>query len=44
MDCELHSVYEIGDHYAVAGLVYGVHAAGDARPLVFFRGELAGLV
>jgi 3-hydroxy-9,10-secoandrosta-1,3,5(10)-triene-9,17-dione monooxygenase reductase component len=44
MDCELHSVHEIGDHYAVAGLVREVHAVGDAQPLVFFRGELAALV
>lgn len=43
LDCELYSVHELGDHVAVAGLVHSVHAVGDARPLVFFRGELAGL-
>ncbi|MEO3788514.1 flavin reductase family protein [Actinocorallia sp. B10E7] len=40
LDCELDAVYEAGDHVAVTGLVHGGHAAVDAHPLVFFRGEL----
>ncbi|MER5216856.1 flavin reductase family protein [Streptomyces sp. NPDC002838] len=43
MDCELYTVHEVGDHVAVAGLVQHARAVHDARPLVFFRGELAGL-
>ncbi|MFJ9249582.1 flavin reductase family protein [Streptomyces sp. NPDC101776] len=43
LDCELHAVHEVGDHLAVAGLVHDAHASGNARPLVFFRGELAAL-
>jgi len=43
LDCELDAIHEAGDHLAVTGLVHGMHAADGARPLVFFRGELAGL-
>ncbi|MFI6438049.1 flavin reductase family protein [Streptomyces sp. NPDC050759] len=43
LDCELHALHAVGDHVAVAGLVRGAHAVGDAKPLVFFRGELAAL-
>src|SRR5690242_13915280 len=43
MDCELHALHEVGDHFAVTGLVHGGHAVDDARPLLFFRGELATL-
>ncbi|WP_075023095.1 flavin reductase family protein [Actinomadura madurae] len=43
LDCELYAVHEVGDHVAVTGLVHGAHALGDAKPLVFFRGELAPL-
>ncbi|MFI0449479.1 flavin reductase family protein [Actinomadura sp. 6N118] len=43
LDCELHALHEVGDHVAVAGMVHGAHAIGDAKPLVFFRGELAAL-
>ena len=43
MDCALYTVHEVGDHVAVAGLVQHASAVHDARPLVFFRGELAGL-
>lgn len=41
LDCELYAVHEVGDHVAAAGLVHGAHATDDAKPLVFFRGELA---
>jgi flavin reductase (DIM6/NTAB) family NADH-FMN oxidoreductase RutF len=43
LDCELHALHEVGDHVAVTGLVHGAHAADDAKPLVFFRGELSAL-
>lgn len=43
LDCELYAVHEVGDHVVVAGLVHSAQAADDARPLVFFRGELAAL-
>ncbi|MFB4308389.1 flavin reductase family protein [Actinomadura sp. GTD37] len=43
LDCELDAIHQVGDHLAVTGLVHGMHATGGARPLVFFRGELAGL-
>ncbi|MBL7501958.1 flavin reductase family protein [Frankia sp. CNm7] len=43
LDCELHALHEVGDHLAVAGLVHGASAAGDVKPLVFFRGRLAAL-
>ena len=43
LDCELYAVHEVGDHVAVAGLVHSAQAAGDATPLVFFRGHLAAM-
>nr|WP_237555870.1 flavin reductase family protein [Streptomyces sp. SID5914] len=43
LDCELYGLHEVGDHVAVAGLVHGAQAVGEAKPLVFFRGELAPL-
>lgn len=44
LDCELDAVHEVGDHVAVSGLVHGAHAAAEAHPLVFFRGELVAPV
>lgn len=43
LDCELHTVHDVGDHVAVAGLVRSAHASGEATPLVFFRGSMAPL-
>lgn len=38
VDCELHAEYEAGDHWIALGLVNQLEAAGEAKPLVFFRG------
>lgn len=38
IDCDFESIAETGDHYLVLGRVRELHAPGDRRPLVFFRG------
>jgi flavin reductase (DIM6/NTAB) family NADH-FMN oxidoreductase RutF len=38
IDCDLHSVYEAGDHYIVLGLVRELEAGLPGAPLLFFRG------
>ena len=39
VDCDLHAVYEAGDHFIVLGLVRDLEAAGSGMPLLFFRGS-----
>ena len=38
IDCELHSVTDVGDHEMVLGRVVDLDAGEDGPPLVFFRG------
>ena len=42
--CETHAVHEGGDHWIVIGRVVAVDRLdADRRPLIFFRGQYAGL-
>jgi flavin reductase (DIM6/NTAB) family NADH-FMN oxidoreductase RutF len=44
IDCELHTVSEVGDHYFVVGHVNHLsHIAEDRRAMVFFRGKVSGV-
>ncbi len=38
IDCDIDDVVEAGDHYIVLGRVRDLAAAGEADPLLFFRG------
>ncbi len=38
IDCRLRDEHDAGDHTIVVADVLGIEAAGDAEPLVFFRG------
>ena len=38
IDCELHSIKEAGDHFAVLGLVRQLEIADAGLPLLFFQG------
>lgn len=38
IDCDLHSVSEAGDHFAVLGLVRQLEVAESGLPLLFFQG------
>lgn len=38
IDCELHSIGEAGDHFAVFGLVRQLEIADGGLPLLFFQG------
>ncbi|MEO6248980.1 MAG: flavin reductase [Sphingomicrobium sp.] len=42
IDCELHSVREAGDHFAVLGLVRQLEIAEGGLPLLFFQGGYGG--
>lgn len=41
IDCDLHSVQALGDHYLVVGEVQAMDVGDTVRPLLFFRGGLA---
>lgn len=43
IDCELHRVYEAGDHEIVLGRVHSLDTAPTGAPLLFFRGAFARL-
>lgn len=38
IDCTVHVVYEVGDHYLVVGRVQDLQVGDDADPLLFFKG------
>ncbi|MGM5068763.1 flavin reductase [Rhodococcus qingshengii] len=38
LDCELHDVQEVGDHYLVIARVTAMDSAANRLPLLFFRG------
>jgi 3-hydroxy-9,10-secoandrosta-1,3,5(10)-triene-9,17-dione monooxygenase reductase component len=38
IDCTIHVVHEVGDHYLVVGRVQDLQVGGDDEPLLFFRG------
>jgi 3-hydroxy-9,10-secoandrosta-1,3,5(10)-triene-9,17-dione monooxygenase reductase component len=38
IDCTVHAVHEVGDHYLVIGKVQDLHVGVDADPLLFYRG------
>jgi 3-hydroxy-9,10-secoandrosta-1,3,5(10)-triene-9,17-dione monooxygenase reductase component len=38
IDCTVHAVYEVGDHYLVVGRVQDLQVGSDADPLLFYRG------
>ena len=38
VDCELHDVYDGGDHAIAVGAVHDLHVDHEGAPLVFFRG------
>jgi 3-hydroxy-9,10-secoandrosta-1,3,5(10)-triene-9,17-dione monooxygenase reductase component len=38
IDCDLHAVYEAGDHFIVLGRVHSLDAEHAHRPLLFFQG------
>jgi flavin reductase (DIM6/NTAB) family NADH-FMN oxidoreductase RutF len=38
VDCIIHGVIEIGDHYLIVGRVHELRAVSDKTPLLFFRG------
>ena len=43
IDCEIHVVHEVGDHYFVVGRVLAMsHSDDDPKPLLFYRGKLGG--
>ena len=37
LDCEIHVVHEVGDHYVAIGRVVDLDCAGEGDPLLFFR-------
>ncbi|HUF31505.1 MAG TPA: flavin reductase family protein [Gemmatimonadaceae bacterium] len=43
LECELVKRYPGGDHTIIVGRVVGAAAAGDARPLLYYRGGYAEL-
>ena len=38
VDCTIHAVYEVGDHYLVVGRVQELQVGKDGDPLLFYRG------
>jgi len=38
VDCTVHAVHEVGDHYVVIGRVQELGVGADASPLLFYRG------
>jgi 3-hydroxy-9,10-secoandrosta-1,3,5(10)-triene-9,17-dione monooxygenase reductase component len=38
VDCTVHAVYEVGDHYLVIGRVQDLKVGTDDQPLLFYRG------
>ena len=44
IDCSIHSVTEVGDHYFVVGKAEHMsHVEGNDAAMVFFRGKIAGV-
>lgn len=44
IDCSIHSVTEVGDHYFVVGKAEHMsHVDGNDESMVFFRGKIAGI-
>lgn len=44
IDCDIHSVTEVGDHYFVVGQAQHMsHINGNDSAMVFFRGKIAGV-
>jgi len=39
VDCDVHAVYEAGDHYVVIGAVKELHGSDVDDPLLFFEGR-----
>lgn len=39
IDCTVHAVYEVGDHYLVVGRVQDLQVGDEADPLLFYRGS-----
>lgn len=39
IDCDLHAVYEAGDHFIALGRVHSLDARHAKRPLLFFQGR-----
>ncbi len=39
VDCDVHAVYEAGDHYIVIGAVKELHSSDVDEPLLFFEGR-----
>jgi 3-hydroxy-9,10-secoandrosta-1,3,5(10)-triene-9,17-dione monooxygenase reductase component len=38
VDCTIHAVHEVGDHYLVIGRVQDLQVGIDADPLLFYQG------
>lgn len=43
IDCNVHAVYEAGDHYVVLGAVRELHTTDVPEPLVFSQGKYRSL-
>ena len=44
IDCNLHAVYEAGDHYIALGEVVELETVRAERPLLFFQGKYGEFV
>jgi 3-hydroxy-9,10-secoandrosta-1,3,5(10)-triene-9,17-dione monooxygenase reductase component len=43
LECRIEQIYDAGDHFVTLGRVLDLGVAGDAPPLVFYRGDFHGL-
>jgi len=43
IDCELHEVHEVGDHFLVLGRVHSLAVEQPGKPLIFFQGGYSQL-